>query len=256
MPRSLVDSILFILGLVPSNTNFEEIKENINDIPLSKISSVLLNHHFQSSQNRDQLIKKLVDETQDMIFSEIKDSDDLWERLQYCGSGLSKKLFNNIKIDGTHRPTFKILKNSTYSKKFLKNFENLWKRDKALRRLEWKLLKIGRLYNRDKIILHMTEETTEHILKPDTNLIDVISIEDEILTHSIGKALIYKAKHDPNIKHKIYKLFIKWLDLDPIHCVVILGNSLRKSGEYSSAKLLERFQTRIKSDKTLTKMIH
>ena len=91
----------------------------------------------------------------------------------------------------------------------------------------------------------MTEETTEHILNPKTNLIDVISIGDEFhdqtLIHSIGKALIYKAKHDPNIKHKIYKLFIKWLDLDPIHCVVILGNSLRKSGEYSSAKLLEQY---------------
>ena len=47
-----------------------------------------------------------------MIFSEMKDGDDLWERLQYCGSGLSKKLFNGIKISGTHRPTFKILKNS------------------------------------------------------------------------------------------------------------------------------------------------
>lgn len=263
--RSLVDTLLFTLGLVPSNGNFDKIKENLEYIPLSKISSVLLKYRFRGSANRYRLVEKLgIDrETQDMICSEMENSDSLWDRLRYCGSGIEKFMFNEIPINGSHRPTFKILKGNTYSLEFLNRFKYLWKRDKALRRLEWELLKIGRLYNRTPIILHMPNDFVDKILDPRTNLIDAIAISCEswsltnqnVFRYGIGKALVYKAKHDPNIPHNIYRLFIQWLDLDPIHCVVILGNSIKKSGEYSAAKLLERFRTRIKSDKHLSKRL-
>ena len=90
------------------------------------------------------------------------------------------------------------------------------------------------------------------ILSKNTNLIDVISLNDKQLTYSIGKSLVYKSKHDSNINHSIYKLFKLWLDLDPIHCSVILGNSLKKSGEYNATKLLDRFKNRIRSDRLLS----
>jgi len=267
--RSLIDSLLFSLGLVPSNTNFEEIKKNIENIELSKISSILLKYRFRGSSDRHRLIEKLDKlglnrEIQDRIYSDMDSSDTLWDRLKYCGSGIEKFMFDNIPIEGSHYSTYKILTGNTYSKEFLKRFEYLWVRDKALRRLEWKLLKIGRLYNRTPIILYMPDDIVDKILDKKTDLIDVIAISCEswsltnqnLFRYSIGKALIYRAKHDSNIHRNIYKLFRQWLDLDPVHCVVIMGNSLKKSGEYNSTKLLDRFHNRIKSDKHLGKKLN
>ena len=104
----------------------------------------------------------------------------------------------------------------------------------------------------------MDIDVAEKILNPSTNLIDVIAVREcwssydiKLLRHSIGKSLVYKTKYDPNITREIRQLFIQWLVLDPIHCVVILADSLKKSGEYSYGKLLERFQIRVKSDKRL-----
>lgn len=260
--RSLVDSFLFTLGLLPSNDNFQKIIENLTHIPLSDLSSILLKYRFRGSENRDRLIEKLdkldVDqETQNMIIYESTDGNNLWNRLRYCGSGITPSMFDNMPMDGNHRATYKILEGNTYTKNFLKRFEYLWVRDKALRQLEWGLLKIGNIYNRSKLIVKISDNTVEKLLKTNTTLIDIISLacDDELFLYSIGKSLVYKAKHDSNIENKTYKLFVKWLKLDPIHCTVILGNSLRESGTYSVPSLIDRFQTRVKSDKYLTKKL-
>lgn len=260
--RSLIDVLLFTLGLVPSNDKYDKIKSKLNHIPLSKISSVLQKQHSRASGDRYKLVGSLDlnRETEDLICAYMNTSEGLWDKLKYCGSGINKSLFDDILVKGKYRSGRDILPKK-YSKKFLDRFEYLWKRDKALRKLEWDFLKVGRIYNRDKIITSMSDKIVKTILNPKTTLIDIIELsnnndDNNKLLHSIGKCLVYKGKHDPNIDHKVYKLFRRWLERDQIHCIVILANSLKSSGNYSLPILMSRFKNRIKSNKKLSRYIN
>ena len=276
--RSLVKTFLFTLGLVvvvPSNDKYEEIKTYLDDIPLSKLGSIMLNHRNKGYWDRNKLVKKLFKDDFGLSFDQSE--TNIWKRLQYCGSGITKSMFvssnennyqgnennnNNIIMEGTYLSTYKILHGNTYSKNFLKRFKYLWKRDEALRRLEWKLLKIGRLHDRDYLIQNLSKSTVNVLLNHDNNLIDIIRIlsrggysnnnnVNNKLIRSIGKSLIYKYNSDDDY----YELFVKWLDLDPIHCPVILATSLERSGKYNNKELIEKFTNRIKSDKKLTRKL-
>lgn len=223
--RSLIDALLITLELLPSNENYEEIKSNLENISLSVLSKIMI-----KSGNRYDLIEKLnLDRNiKELIWSELPESKNSDDILQYGNVDDKMELY-----------------------------------DRAIRKLEWKMLKIGTIYNRDEIITSMKKnrkkDIAKKILEKDTTLIDIISFsvnqDFELLIYSIGKCLVYKAKHDSNIKHTEYKLFRKWLKLDPIHSVVILADSINSDGYYNSVKLLERFQNRIRSNKYLNKII-
>ena len=237
MTRSLIDSLLFALRLVPTNAKFRKLKQELQDIPLSKLSSILLNHRFSSFSDLNQL-NKLANS-----FDITIKIDNIWDRLVVCGTLIDQKLFNNIDIIGPYQPTYKILQGYTYSQNFLTRFDFLWKRDKALRKLEWKLLKIGKIYNRDKIINTLSDNEIDIIANND--LIEIIKLNNSLLNASIAKSLLYKIKQDPQY-HNIYENIKTWYKLDELHCLVILADSLKESGIYSTI-LMERYETRIKS---------
>ncbi len=262
--KSVISIFLNTLGLVPSNSNFAKFKEIIEDIPTSLLCSKLTKHLFGARSDRSRLIKslKLDPKEEGYLIRLLPEYDDtIWNRLRFCGSGISQDMFENIAIHGDISSNHKLLPNK-YTREFIDHFEYLWLRDKALRRIEWKLLQIGSLPNQKPLLFYIPEDTAKYILKEKTNLIDVIAIKCEcwsplnqnLFTITIGQALLWKAKEDPNISEKLYQSLERWLKLDPLHATVILGDSLGydHKHKYDRIKLEERFEIRIRSSKKLT----
>lgn len=254
MSQSLVDSLLFTLGLVPSNVKYQKIKSKLEHIPLSRLSSVLQKYSFRGSDNRIKIIKalKLDNDAHQMIVDNMDQTNTIWDRLRYSGSLITENMFENI--EGDYKSDYKML-TGYYSEDFLNRFEYLYERDKALRRLEWDLLKIGQIHHRAELLINNNDKL---ILSNDNmTLIDIINSslnDNELLFRSIGKSLVYKVKYD-HVDHNLYKAIKTWLNIDPIHCTVILADSLMKSGEYNIHKLTDRFKTRIRSNHKLNKLL-
>lgn len=185
---------------------------------------------------------------------------DLWHRLRYAGSGLNQSMFDvPIYADqGEPNSDHPVLSNYTYTDEFLELFDDLWERDLALRRLEWKLLKIGRLFHRDEIILSISDETVDILLDLNNDLMDIIhQLTDEKLLDSIKRSLIFKLKYDLNITSKFYDTCKIWVKLDHYQSISILADCLNSDGTYNSKLLYDRLKTRVKSDKNLTsKLLH
>ena len=242
MVRGLVDTALNILfgDRFPDPKILKLLHDKINDISLLRLGNILLEYRLKSHGDRNKLMEQL------RIKTELPESRGLWDDLVFCGSGLTESMFDNVNsIEGSYSHKMLI---DIYSSEFIELFDYLWKRDKVLRKLEWDLLKIGRLYNRDFIIFVLDNEMMDIIRKGD--LIDIIEGGNEDMVYGIGKSLVYMSR---GIKY--YNDFKKWLKSDSLHATVILSNSLNKDGKYDKKNLKERYENRIKSDKKLKKLL-
>lgn len=242
MVRSLIDATVNILfgDRLPSPKVLKVLKNKIHNVPLSKLSSILLEYNLNGRGKRNNLLKQL------NITAELPESRGLWDDLVFCGSGLTPSLFQNLDViegDYSHK-----LLADTYSEEFIELFDYLWKRDKVLRQLEWGLLKIGRIYNRDVIIFDLDKERMD-IIKLG-NLVDIIETSNGDLVYGISKSLVYRTRGLKN-----YNNFKEWIRKDPIHASVILANSLDKDGKYDVKKLNARYDNRIKSHNKLKKLL-
>ena len=243
--RSLIDIFLFALNISPTDKEYLEIKEKLNNISTSELSFLMYNQRVGN-------LSEILDMDTDK-------NNDLWSNLRSCGSGINKSHFKKIKIEGKHKSnnyykSRKMLgKHKKYDKKFLYKFEYFWIRDLALRKLEWNLLKIGRIYNREEIISKISDDTLDVILSDDCNLIDILRVCCDELIHSIGKSLVYRLKY-VGYGRNIYTEYRKWLELDTKYCSVLMAQSFKEDGSFSD-KLTERFENRIKSKKSLTKKL-
>jgi len=239
--RSLYDVAINILfnNRSPSSDELDVIKSKIGDISLRKLSKILLDYRLNGQGDRFLLIKKL------HIKTELPESEGLWDDLVFCGSGLTPSLFDNVEKEGYCY--HKLLK-GTYSEEFIELFDYLWKRDKVLRILEWKHLKIGKIYHRDAIIYEMNDKMINTIKKH--NLINIIEHSSDEMVYGISKSLVYRSRGLDN-----YENFKDWIKKDPIHASVILANSLDHKGNYNKKKLETRYENRVRSDRKLFKFI-
>ena len=241
MVRSLIDATLNILfgTRLPSPKILKLIQDKIHDIPKSRLADILIEYRLKGHGNRKTLMKHL------RIKAELPESRGLWDDLVFCGSGITESMFDNVQLEGSY--SYKML-TDTYSKDFIELFDYLWKRDKAIRMLEWGFLRIGRLYNRDIIIFDLDDVMINIIKQGD--IIDIIEAGDEDMVYGIGKSLVYITR---GLKH--YNDFKEWIKTDPIHSTVILATSLKEDGTFDTKKLNERYENRIKSNKKLKKLI-
>lgn len=241
MVRNLIAATLNILfgNRFPSPKILNLLKGKIHDIPTSKLGKILLDYRLRGHGDRKTLMNHL------KIKAELPESRGLWDDLVFCGSGITESMFDNVQLDGSY--SHKML-TDTYSKDFIELFDYLWKRDKAIRILEWVFLRIGRLYNRDIIIFDLDDVMINIIKQGD--IIDIIETGDEDMVYGIGKSLVYITR---GIKH--YNDFKEWIKTDPIHSTVILATSLKEDGTFDIKKLNERYENRIKSNKKLKKLI-
>lgn len=250
MIRSLQDAFLITLGLVPSNDIFAKFRNKIRHVPLSTLSSVLSNHAIKPTLDKTLLLKKinLKHQLYKELTKELPKSESLWDRLKLMGSGLEPKHFKDIPIEGNYSTE---LIEGNFSSQFIDRLEKLLPNDQALRKLEWNFLKIGRIYNRDELLNTLKPREIE-IINQSTDLTEVLSRlkSNKLLIYSVGKALVYRSKHDPDISPVIYKECKKWVKLDPIHCSVILDQSLQEG-----ANLKDLMNSRIVSNKRLTKQL-
>ncbi len=249
-----LDYLLFTIGLLPSNDKYLKIKKKLNHVSLSKIFSLLYYFRFRAISkpiNPINLIEKLKlsENTKKYINNISYDENNIWQRLKCCGSGITKDHFIETKIYTVKNHKYNntiLFDNNNYSKSFINLFEFLWERDIALRRLEWKLLRVVHIYHRNDIIIGMDSNIIYTMLHKD--LIDIIIIGSDKLIYSIGRSLIFKLKD-----HNIYKMCRKMLELDTAYFTIILAHSLNHDGYYDIDKLTDLLETRIKSDKILTK---
>jgi len=235
--RSLSDYFLFILGFVPSDDKITKLRNAISGIPLTILSLALSDHRNKAAVDRFKLIKnfRLKRSAYKYITNNLPSTKtDLWSKLRYCGSGITKEMFGQTEIKGKSKSELKILKGHRFSSEFIDRFKWLWERDKILRRIEWDYLKIGRMYNRDKLMVDL-DQTTMGVLKQSSTLMDLISELRTLnssapLVRSIAKSLIYRAKHDIKVPPYEYQLGKKWLKKDPYYSISILARSLELDG--------------------------
>lgn len=234
---SAVDVVLDILDLS------DEISRNIiMGIDNTLLCDKLFNHRCASRTSRKVLIKSLDLNTSNEIYLTIrlsKDKEGLWNKLKYCGSSICQNMFDNITIYGKHKSNHKLL-TERYSKEFIELFEKLWKADKALKKLEWKFLRIGSINT--EFLLNLDNNTIEIIMDEKTTLIDIVLLN--LFNKNIGPVLISKI-NDKNID--------KWYELDSENCLMILASIYNSDHDYFDNDILtKRFINRIKSVKELT----
>ena len=181
------------------------------------------------------------------------------------GSKIGQKLYKYHKYNLTRVELMESLDLASYTPLINNNYDKN-KRDAmielALYRLEYKILRIGRIYNRDK--LNISYDTAKIIMNRKNKLIDIIRIlyenmfrdDNNKLLYSIGKSLVYKMKHDLCVTTVTYNICQKWLRLDVTIATVIMADSFNRKGYYNNNKLEKRINTRICSDKILTKKLH
>jgi hypothetical protein len=247
--QSLVDIYLNCLGLLPSNKKNQKLKDFLQGISTSRLASKLTKQRFRASTDPLKLIKHVVD-----IDIPLVQPHTLWDKLRLCGSGICESMFTGIPIRGNYISNHKLLPD-TYSEKFLGLFEYLWKRDKALCKLEWKMMGIGRLNSRNHLLYSLSNEIIDYILGDNPKLTQVMAMAmeiSELQVHSLGLSLVYKAIIDPGISDELSKDIEIWFQLDPTHASLTLARSIDDTIEYDVDRLTERFETRIRSSKILT----
>ena len=260
--RSVIDNFINVLGLGPSSDKYEKYREILDNVPTSLLCSKLAKQRFRICFDRKKLIKslQLKGAKENTLIMFLPNSGyDLWDRLRFCGSGITQTMFEGMLIHGDIQSKNKILPD-LYTQDFLDLFEYLWERDGALRRLELDLLQIGRIYNRDKLIFSLSDDIINVIIDTETKLISVIGrdrsrvnqSESDLLTYSIGKSLVYKAKNDLSVSPDLCKQLKQWIKLDPTLGTTILITSIRSDFTYDTVILKERFINRIRSNKKLT----
>ena len=234
---SAVDVVLNILDLS------DEISRNIiMGINNTLLCDKLFNHRYAARTSRKLLIKSLGFNISNEIYLTIrlsKNKEGLWNQLKYCGSSICQNMFDNITIYGKHKSNHKLL-TECYSREFIDLFEKLWKADKALKKLEWKLLRIGSINT--EFFLNLDNNTIETIMDDKTSLIDIVLLK--LFNKNIGLVLISKI-NDKNID--------KWYELDSENCLMILVSIYDSEHDYfNNDTLTKRFINRIKSVKELT----
>jgi len=244
---SLVDITLHMLDLTDDRSR--EIIANINQ---PELSVKLLKHLYSARTDRKQFIKSLRLNLADEMYLKInlpkERKDDLWSRLHYCGSSITESTFENITLKGSIKSNHKLLSDDYYSLEFLQHFEQLWKADKALRKIEWTLLCIGYFTHHRNLLFKLDRDMVELILNDKTKLIDIIVTD--IFNADIAEVLLNKIKRDiPDHSKELEK----WYKLDSNHCLIILADTYDNTYDgYNNKLLMERFITRIKSVSHLT----
>ncbi len=244
---SLVDITLHILDLTDDRS-----REIIGNINQTELSVKLLNQLYSARTDRKRFINSLSLNLADEMYLKInlpkEREDDLWSRLHYSGSSITECMFENITVKGTLKSNHKLLSNDYYSLEFLQHFEQLWKADKALRKIEWKLLCTGYFTHHRDLLFKLDRDIIELILSDKTKLIDIVVTD--IFNSDIAEVLLNKLKRDmPDHSKEIEK----WYKLDSNHCLIILADTYDNTYDgYNSKLLMERFTTRIKSVRHLT----
>jgi hypothetical protein len=243
---SLADVTLSILDLTDTKS-----KDIINGLDQIMLSDKLIKHRYNARTNRKHLIKSLNLKIEDEMYLTIKlpkNQEDLWSMLRYCGSGITQSMFSDIKIQGSIASNHKLLLEK-YSLEFLERFEFLWKADKALRKIEWKLLRIGSFPQREDIINKLDIDKIDLISLRRTTLIDIIINVNAVIS-DVGKILLNKIKRDVSGRAKDFE---KWHKLDEYYFTIILADKYdNKDDGYNIESILDLFITRIKSVKHLT----
>ena len=188
-------------------------------------------------------------------YSKIKEKLDLipsskiFSVLYYFRSEDISNPIKLIKELGLDKKTEKLIITNVSGDKKLFKHECL--SELALRRLEWKLIRVVHIYQRDDMISSIDNNMIDYILDENHDLIDIINVLSDKTIYSIGRSLTYKLRDN----REIYDLCRKLLDLDTKYTTLILADSLEKDGHYDMDKLKDRIDTRIKSSKDLTKII-
>jgi len=245
---SPTDITMNILGLTD-----KESRKIIDRIPITMVCDMLCKHHYGARADRKRLIKSFKLNPEDELSLKIrlpKITEDLWNNLRSCGSGITRDMFGSDNdIHGTMKNNHKLLLSDRYSEEFIEMFEDLWKADKKLRFIEWKLLRIGSIPSvvRKNILFNLINDDGEHNNNKGTDLINLLNKGDE-LSEQISKALLHKILIRTHNKY-----LEKWYKLDPFHCGLILAETYDSITDDFDITLLEsRFKNRVKSSRVLT----
>lgn len=132
------------------------------------------------------------------------------------------------------------------------------KRERAIQKLEYLHLKFI-LNDREYIKNNLPEYLVDFILS-DVKLMDIVISSSEAWNHNyfindLGLTLLKKFFIENKIKKSLGETITKWYDMDNINKIIILASSLKDNGDFDKDLLIERINTRIRSDKRLTKIL-